>query len=253
MDILEIRDRFDREVRANPPRQIGRETAWFGGVLRHSVAYNFIDWWDFGEDEAFEIAAREAAFYAPLGDLKWKVYAHDRPANLGAALAAAGFECEGEETFVALDLEAAPDWPEAPPGVEIRRVDDRAGVADFLAVNVAAFQDARTWNVESLAARLVDPTLAIYVAYADGRPVTGGRLEFCLGTPFAGLYAGGTVPDFQGRGVYRALVGVRAAEARRRGYRFLTVDARPTSRPILQRLGFQPVAEIKSWWSRQRR
>ena len=250
MDLEAIRERFDREVRANPPKQIGRETAWADGVLRHTVSYNFIDWWDFGEDRAFEIAAREAAFYAPLGDLKWKVYAHDRPANLGAALAAAGFAQEGVETFMVLDLEAAPDWPAPPAGVEVRPVTDRQGVADMLDVSAGAFGERGTWTVDSLAPRLADPTLAIYVAYAAGRPVTSGRLELCVGTAFAGLYGGGTVPDFQGRGAYRALVGARAAEARRRGYRYLTVDARPTSRPILERLGFEPVAEIAAWWLR---
>jgi GNAT superfamily N-acetyltransferase len=250
MDVEEIRTAFDREVRANPPRQIGRNTEWFGGVMRHTIAYNFIDWWDFGEAEAFEIAAREAAFYRPLGDLKWKVYSHDRPANLGAALEAAGFVIEGRETFMALDLKAAPDWPDAPQGVEVRRIEDRQGAADMLAVNAAAFEDPRTWTVDALAQRLVDPTLSIYVAYADGRPVTSGRLEFCPGTAFAGIYGGGTVPDYRGRGAYRALVAARAEEARRRGYGYLTVDARPTSRPILERLGFTPISELTAWWLR---
>ncbi len=55
------------------------------------------------------------------------------------------------------------------------------------------------------------------------------------------------MPDHQGRGVYRALVAARAAEARRRGVRYLTVDARETSRPILERLGFQPLATVRGW------
>lgn len=223
-------------------------TAWHDGVLRHTEAYNFIDWWDFGEDRAFEIAAREAAYYRALGGgLKWKVYAHDGPANLGAALAAAGFTADQHETFMALDLAAPVDWPAPPPGVEVRRIEDRAGVADSIAVTAAAFGEPGTWTVDFLAARLADPTLAIYVAYVDGRPATAGRLEVNPGTSFAGLYGGGTAPEFRGRGVYRALVAARAEEARRRGYRTLIVDARPTSRPILARLGFEPVAELTAW------
>lgn len=250
MDVREIRDRFDAEVRASPPAQIGRASAWFDGVLRHTGSYNFIDWWDFGEARAFEIAAREAAFYRPLGDLKWKVYGHDAPANLGDALAAAGFAVESRETFVALDLASPPDWPATPAGVEVRRIEDRAGVEDMVAVGAAAFGDPRSWSVDALTARLADPTLSIYVAYADGRPVTSGRLEFFPGTLFCGLYGGGTVPEARGRGVYRALVAARAAEARRQGYRYLAVDARETSRPILERLGFEPVTQLTSWWLR---
>ena len=67
------------------------------------------------------------------------------------------------------------------------------------------------------------------------------------GRAFAGLYGGSTVPEYQGRGVYRALVAARAAEARRWGHRYLTVDARESSRPILQRLGFQPLTSISDW------
>jgi hypothetical protein len=248
MDAAEIRARFDREVRADPPAQLGRVTAWTDGVLRHTGAYNFVDWWDFGEDRAFEIAAREAAFYGALGGgLKWKVYDHDRPANLGAALAAAGFVAAQRETFMAFDLEAPTAWGAAPEGVEVRRIADRAGVADFMEVHDAAFGEPGSWTVDFLASRLADPTLAIYVAYVDGAPATGGRLELVPGTSFAGLYGGGTVPAFRGRGVYRALVAARAAEARRRGFRTLIVDARETSRPILQRLGFQPIVPLTPW------
>ena len=58
------------------------------------------------------------------------------------------------------------------------------------------------------------------------------------GTEFAGLWGGGTLPEWRGRGIYRALVRYRAELAAQRGYRYLTVDASPDSRPILERLGF---------------
>jgi hypothetical protein len=45
------------------------------------------------------------------------------------------------------------------------------------------------------------------------------------------------------------MVAARAREAVRRGCRFLAVDARETSRPILQRLGFEPLASIRGWVS----
>ncbi|HZZ34676.1 MAG TPA: GNAT family N-acetyltransferase, partial [Caulobacteraceae bacterium] len=88
------------------------------------------------------------------------------------------------------------------------------------------------------------------VAYAGVAPVAAGRLEMIPGSAFAGLYGGGTAPEQRGRGVYRALVAARAAEARARGYRYLTVDARETSRPILERLGFQRLATVRGWMLR---
>ena len=47
-----------------------------------------------------------------------------------------------------------------------------------------------------------------------------------------------TFPGFHGRGLYGATVARRAEPASECGYRFLYVDALPTSRPILEQLGF---------------
>ncbi len=63
-------------------------------------------------------------------------------------------------------------------------------------------------------------------------------MELVPGTSFAGLWGGGTVEAWRGRGLYRALVAHRARVAAAHGYRYLQVDASPMSRPILERLGF---------------
>ncbi len=129
----------------------------------------------------------------------------------------------------------------------MRRINDVAGVEDYVAANTAAFGYREGHWVEALTPRLGDPSLEVYVAYADGAPVAAGRLEMAPGKAFAGLYGGGTAPAHRGRGIYRALVAARAAEARSRGYRYLTVDARETSRPILERLGFKRLATVRGW------
>ena len=49
---------------------------------------------------------------------------------------------------------------------------------------------------------------------------------------------GGTVTSHRGHGHYRQLVAARAKDARAAGAKYLIVDALPTSRPILERLGF---------------
>jgi predicted acetyltransferase len=50
------------------------------------------------------------------------------------------------------------------------------------------------------------------------------------------------VPGHRRRGLYTALLAARAQEARRRGARFLTVDASPMSQPILEKLGFRCIS-----------
>jgi GNAT superfamily N-acetyltransferase len=243
--------RFDAQMRADPPPEAGVERVWApygdGGVLRTVGAYNFIGWWDLAPKDIAAAAAGEAAHFAALGPVEWKVFSHDRPTGLEAALADAGFVAGDAETFLAFDLEAADLPAEAAPGVEVRRVVDRAGVEDLVIANGAAFGREEPWRADQLAPRLNDGSLALYVAYAEGKPISSGRLELAPGRDFAGLYGGGTDPAWRGRGVYRALVAARAAEARRLGIRYLTVDARETSRPILQRLGFSALATIVGW------
>lgn len=244
---------YDAAMRVDPPPEAGvaRVSVPYGAghVLRTVGAYNFIGWWTLTPQTMAEAAQGEAAYFRGLGQqVEWKVFSHDGPPGLERSLAAAGFVAGGPETFLAFDLDAA-DLP-APPaeGVSVRRVTDRAGVEDLVVANAAAFGASEPWRVEALTPRLNDGSLALYVAYADdGRPISSGRLELAPGRPFAGLYGGGTDPEFRGRGVYRALVAARAAEARRLGVRYLTVDARATSRPILQRLGFTPLASITGW------
>ena len=83
---------------------------------------------------------------------------------------------------------------------------------------------------------------SIYVAYVNGTPACAGRLNFDPTSQFASLWGGSTVSDYRRRGLFTALVAVRAQEAKQRGARFLTVDARPMSRPILERNGFKLLA-----------
>ncbi len=78
---------------------------------------------------------------------------------------------------------------------------------------------------------------------AGERPIAAGRLELPPSGEFAGLWGGGTVPDWRHRGVFRSLVAYRAAIARDRGFRYLQVDAAEASRPILERLGFVELAK----------
>ena len=248
MDRAGVLAAFDAGMRVDPPPQTGVEHVWADGVLRTVGDYNFIGWWDLTEDQAGAAARREATYFSALGEeVEWKVFSHDQPSRLGAALSAAGFVADEPETFLVFDLRSPGLAPEPAPGIEVRRVVDQAGVTDLLTANAVAFGHPEFWRADSLRARLNDGTLGLYVAYGDGAPISSGRLELAPGRAFAGLYGGGTDPAWRGRGAYRALVAARAAEARSLGVRYLFVDARETSRPILERLGFTPLATITGW------
>ena len=82
-----------------------------------------------------------------------------------------------------------------------------------------------------------------YIVYARDEAVSVGRLYTHPQSAFAGLYGGGTLKSYRGQGFYRALVAARARDAVALGARYLQVDALPTSRPILERLGFERVTD----------
>jgi GNAT superfamily N-acetyltransferase len=54
------------------------------------------------------------------------------------------------------------------------------------------------------------------------------------------------LPEFRGQGFYLALLAPRIEEAAARGYRFVTIDAGPMSRPIVERRGFREMATVQA-------
>jgi GNAT superfamily N-acetyltransferase len=79
------------------------------------------------------------------------------------------------------------------------------------------------------------------VEASPGTVVSAGWVRYVHGTAFATLWGGSTLPEWRGRGIYKALVRYRARLAVARGFEYLQVDASDDSRPILERNGFIPV------------
>ncbi|MEV3987921.1 GNAT family N-acetyltransferase [Streptomyces sp. NPDC049837] len=249
MDHQTVLALFDRQMRRDAgPDGPGSTVERVGDVVRQTGpahGWNGVLWSDLDATRADEAIAGQVRHFASLGRaFEWKLYAHDRPADLGERLRAAGFVAEPEEALMVAETTGLDGLDgigtEPPEGVEIRAVTDRAGVDLVTEVHERAFgTDAaplRRRLLDQLAAR--PDTVAAVVALAGGRPVSSARLELPPGTAFAGLWGGGTVPEWRGRGIYRALVGHRARLAAGRGYRYVQVDASDRSRPILRRLGF---------------
>ena len=193
-----------------------------------------------------EVIREQIAYFENLGcDFGWKVYDHDTPADLQTRLAAHGFEPGEPEAVVVLDLEEAPALLWQPSAHDVRRVEDPAGIEEVIAVQVRVWEEEfPTWLAEHLQQELLrnGEQIAIYVAYVDGTPASSAWVRFHLPGRFASLWGGSTVPGHRRRGLYTALLAVRAQEARRRGARFLTVDASPMSQPILEKLGFRCIS-----------
>ena len=248
MTPAEILALYDVEMRDDPPPELGVRHERTGNVVRAVGRYNCILYSHLNAESANAAIAEQAAHFRNAhGEVEWKVYSHDLPADLGQRLGVAGFEPDDAETLMAFDLANEMAAVAMPKDVAMRRIDDAQGLADHIAVNAAIWDHGDVSRNEMYEQRLRDPSLGLYVAYADGQPVAAARLELPRDRTFAGLWGGCTLPAFRGRGIFRAMVATRADEARARGFRFLNVDAAETSRPILERLGFIALCGVTGW------
>jgi ribosomal protein S18 acetylase RimI-like enzyme len=197
-------------------------------------------------EDADRAIARQIARFKSIGhDFEWKLYAHDRPADLAGRLVRHGFEPEESETVMIFDLGLHLLNVSKPHDITVRRVQSREALADVCRIREVVQNDDQTSFMDAIGDELehCSEQICIYVAYDDAAPVAAAWLRTQVGEPFASLWGGSTLSNYRGRGIYRHLVGIRAAEAKRRGARWLTIDARPTSRPIVERLGFETLTE----------
>jgi GNAT superfamily N-acetyltransferase len=198
-------ERFDEQVRRRGTDEHG---IWSGD------GWNAVLW--LPEDVDAAVARLREL---PGGHKEWKLYGHD-PDWVAERLRSLGLVPEDLEAVMVIEASALP----APPADVELRSDPEAFVE--LAAEVFGERHELPSNA------------AAVVAFVDGKPVSSGRVDLDPDTEFAGLYGGVTLPEYRGRGLYRATVLKRAEIAREHGYRWLFVDALPTSRPILEWIGF---------------
>jgi GNAT superfamily N-acetyltransferase len=220
-----------------------------GRVARASTAggqgWSGIIWSDLDADTADAVIAEQVAFFGGRGErFEWKLYDYDQPADLASRLLAAGFAPEDEEALMIAETPKLAAGFGTPEGVRLVEVTGESGVGLLIEVSERAFGRDRSGLRASLTeqVRRAPESMTMIVAMAGDHPVSSARIDFPPGADFAGLWGGGTLPEWRGRGIYRALVGYRARLAAARGYRYLQADAEPPSAPILSRLGFARLA-----------
>jgi Acetyltransferase (GNAT) family len=178
----------------------------------------------------------------------WEVGNSATPSDLCARLEALGMVPDREPFAVGMVLSEAP--PPPAPGLQAGPVETLEDYRTALAIMHEAFDApaevrrreavriAETWaQVEA------SPRMRYYVARLDGVPVGAATASFADAGVV--LNAGSTLPEARGRGAYRALVAARWRDAVEHGTPVLITQAGALSRPILTRLGFREVAEIR--------
>lgn len=218
-----------------------------GPVIRcvsdDSVGWNGIEWSSLDASTADQVIAEQLAYFAERGrQVEWKYYSYDQPPDLPDRLRAAGLVAGEEEALMIAAIADTPLDTPPPAGLRLRIATSDTDLLQVKRIHDEVFGGNHSVMVEELRTRSrANPeSLAVVLAVTDDdEPVCAARVEFHEGTEFASLWGGGTVPAWRHRGVYRAMVSHRARLAAERGYRYLRTDALPTSRPILERLGFR--------------
>ena len=202
-------------------------------------------------DDVPATVAAARAWFAAHGRtaFTWWVGSSARPADLFERLQAAGARPTGD-VVLAMVLDAEPSGGGA-GAVRVRRV---ASLEDFRAVvevQCAAFGTPEDERAQALAhaedrwRQIAAGDTGVRYLALDGERVVGAagmdRLE-----PGAALLVNGCVlEDARGRGAYRALLTARWRDARDRGWLPLVVQAGPMSAPVLERVGFRTVGELR--------
>lgn len=188
-----------------------------------------------------------------ITQVEWKTRGHDRAPGLHEALLEHGFVPEEPESIMIGDAAALAVEVPLPDGVTLRQVTEEPDVRAMCAMQDEVFgapPSDRTANA-ILRRQALGDGMELWVAEADGRIVTAGRLEPVAGTDFAGIWGGSTRPEWRGRGIYRALTAARARSALGRGKTLIHSDSTEYSRPILERYGFVKVSTTTPYaWKR---
>ena len=195
---------------------------------------------------------RQADFFVGRGQrVEWKTYDYDEPADLPERLEHAGFVPEEDEVVLLGRCADLVHDVTLPDTVRMRDIETDEDWSRVRTMVDAVWGSDSSWVNDSLRAeQRARPDLMRATVVEDAG--TGGVLSYAVlrlteGSPFAGLWGGSTLPEWRGRGLYRALVGHRARAAIERGIPYARVDTTRASRPILVGLGMHAVCTTRPW------
>jgi GNAT superfamily N-acetyltransferase len=173
---------------------------------------------------------------------QWEV-GSSAPAGLVDALLEHGLVHDRDPYAVALVLTHEP--PLGPPNTVARRIETFEELVAACEVQWEAFEASPAEIEEAralLESRWRESPIVRHAVWLDGKLVCTGT---AAPTPHGLLlYGGATLPHARGRGAYRALVRARWDDAVSRNRPVLITQGGSMSRPILERLGFEPVGHV---------
>lgn len=171
-----------------------------------------------------------------VSEVFWAVHPGHSPGGVDEILLGLGATVDRSVDICARPADEKMPVGQLPAEITVRPVQTRDDMADYAQASALAwgYPPPSETGIDDAYAAL---TPGYFTGYWDGTPV--GAAGYTRAGEVARLWGAATVPQFRGRGIYRALVQARLADAAGRGAALALVHAeQASSSPILQRLGF---------------
>ncbi|HEV7553833.1 MAG TPA: GNAT family N-acetyltransferase [Kofleriaceae bacterium] len=241
--LAEVVDRPRHAYVLLPDMRVIERPGWFQLITPSFTEGGFNDVHaELDEADADRVIAETIAEYRHLGvKFRWTVGPDSKPADLADRLARAGLR-RTDSVGMARATDIAPTSPVAVVRVDATTLDQfTETMSDGWRRDATPFRVAHR-------AMLASDNQHMFLAICDGD--CAGAATY-VSFPRSAYLLGAVVREaFRGRGVYRALVEARLADAAARGITLATTHAmNDTSAPMLAGFGFRTVCELVSFRS----
>jgi len=174
----------------------------------------------------------------------WWVTSTTQPPDFGDRLLAHGLTASYlDAPGMALDLQTASAALSTPDSFTIVRASTQQHLDDWRDVFLATYHTpafaAQSWIDATLSFGIDAAPWQLYVGYLGDQPVATNLLF--KGGGVAGLFAVGTIPEAQRKGIGAAITLKPLLDARAQGYRYGVLFASEMGYPVYRRIGFRDV------------
>jgi GNAT superfamily N-acetyltransferase len=214
---------------------------WFNGVLSTQPA----------DQNAAQLIQDTLAYFRArkVSSLTWWL---EPQLELGAwdqSLRSRGFRYDNHTPGMAVELAGLSASGSASSQLEIRPIEDLAGLQTWTSTFMAGYGIPDAWAADLFdlfaSLGLVLP-IRHYVGYWHGQPVVTSTLFLAAGV--AGIYNVATLPNARGQGFGAALTTTPLHEARDLGYRAGVLQSSEQGYHVYQRLGFQHLCQMEHFY-----
>ena len=238
----ELRKLFDREMRQRvEARGFVREEA--GTIVRHVSEHQekgFVIYSSLTEENVQQTIDQEKErFRKAKQDFEWKVYSYDTPENLKVYLEKAGFRSEEPEALMVMKIDCDHRILSEDTS-EVVEISDEKGIRDIIALEDTIWGESHAeLGMRLLRDKQEEANLLSLFGIYENNILVSSAWMYLEGEQFASLWGGATLPEYRGKRHYTKVLAARANRAFETNHPYLTVDAGPMSKPILEKIGFE--------------